>query len=49
MKIEPLLNLILKRHRYPTWINLVTFVLKEKIEKRKELDQFYRGRYAQEF
>jgi hypothetical protein len=48
MKIEPLLNIILKRHRHPTWINLVTYVLKGKIEKRKKLDEFYRGRYVQE-
>jgi len=46
MKIEPLLNTILKRHRQPTWINLVTYVLKDKIEKRKRLDESYKDRYA---
>jgi hypothetical protein len=44
-KIEPLLNVILKRERYPTWINLVSYVLKEKIEKRKIKDELYRDRY----
>jgi len=45
IKIEPLLNVILKRHRYPTWINLVTYVLKDKIDKRKNQDEFYKDRY----
>jgi hypothetical protein len=45
MKIEPLLNTILKRHRQPTWINLVTYVLKDKIENRKRLDESYKDRY----
>ena len=45
MKIEPLLNTILKRHRHPTWINLVTYVLKDKIEKRKRLDESFKDRY----
>jgi hypothetical protein len=47
MHIEPLLNTILKRHRQPTWINLVTFVLKEKVDRRKKLDEVYRDRYGQ--
>ena len=46
-KIEPLLNEILKRERHPTWIGLLTFILKDKIDKRKKRDQFYRGRYSQ--
>ena len=45
MNIEPLLNIILKRHRYPTWINLVTYVLKDKIAERKKQDEFYKERY----
>jgi hypothetical protein len=45
-RIEPLLNVILKRHRYPTWIRLLTFVLKDKIEVNRKLDMFYRGRYG---
>ena len=45
MNIEPLLNIILKRHRYPTWINLVTYVLKDNIELRKNIDAAYRDRY----
>ena len=45
MEIEPLLNIILKRHRYPTWINLVTYVLKEKIDRKKGQDEFYKDRY----
>ena len=48
MKIEPLLNIILKRHRHPTWINLVTYVLKEKIERRKKMDEFYKARYTEQ-
>ena len=43
--IEPILNTILKRHRHPTWINLVSHVLKEKIEMRKIQDEFYKDRY----
>jgi len=45
MKIEPLLNTILKRRHQPTWINLVTYVLREKIQKRKSLDESYKNRY----
>ena len=45
MNIEPLLNIILKRHRQPTWINLVTYVLKDKIAERKKQDEFYKERY----
>ena len=45
MKIEPLLNIILKRHRQPTWINFVTFILKEKIEAKKRQDRFFKDRY----
>lgn len=41
-KIEPLLNVILKRHRYPTWINLLTYVLSEKIENRKLQQKLYK-------
>ena len=48
MKIEPLLNIILKRHRHPTWINLLTYVLKEKIERRKKMDEFYKARYTEQ-
>ena len=48
MKIEPLLNTILKRHRYPTWINFVTYVLQDKIKSRKNKDQFYKDRYVDE-
>lgn len=46
MKIEPLLNTILKRHRQPTWINFVTYVLNDKIEKRKMVAKSYQNRYA---
>lgn len=45
IKIEPLLNIILKRHRYPTWINLVTYVLRDKIKGRETQDEFYKDRY----
>lgn len=47
VNIEPLLNTILKRQRYPTWINLVTYVLNEKISKRKSQDDFYKDRYLE--
>jgi hypothetical protein len=46
INIEPLLNTILKRNRYPTWINFVTYVLNEKIEKRKMVVKVYQNRYA---
>lgn len=45
IKIEPLLNVILKRHKQPTWINLVSYVLKDKIERKKGQDEFYKDRY----
>ena len=45
VKIEPLLNVILKRHKQPTWINLITYVLKDKIDRRKGQDEFYKDRY----
>ena len=44
-RIEPLLNEILRRKRYPTWIGLLSFVLKDKIDKRKKRDAFYKNRY----
>lgn len=44
-KIEPLLNEILKRKQYPTWIGLLTFVLKDKIEGKQKRDLKYRNRY----
>ena len=44
-QIEPVLNEILKRRKYPTWIGLLSFVLKEKIKKRKQRDAYYRNRY----
>jgi len=44
-QIEPVLNEILKRKKYPTWIGLLSFLLKEKIEKRKQRDAYYRNRY----
>ena len=46
-RIEPLLNEILKRKRYPTWIGLLSFVLKDKIAKRKKRDEYYSDRYHQ--
>ena len=44
-KIEPLLNIILKRDKYPTWINLLTYVLREKIERRKKIENLYKDRW----
>ena len=46
-RIEPVLNEILKRQKYPTWIGLLSFVLKKKIDKRKKRDDFYKNRYQQ--
>jgi hypothetical protein len=45
-KIEPLLNLILKRRQYPTWIRLLSYVLKDKIDKSRKADAFYKERYG---
>ena len=47
MKIEPLLNVILKRQKHPTWVNLVTYVLKDKIDKRMRQDEYYKDRYTE--
>ena len=44
-KIEPLLNDLLKRSRYPTWVKLVTYVLRDKIETRRAIHDFYKDRY----
>ena len=44
-KIEPLLNEILKRKRHPAWIELLTFVLKDKIDEREKRDAYYKDRY----
>jgi len=44
-KIEPLLNEILKRKQYPTWIELLSFVLKDKIDERHKRDKRYKKRY----
>ena len=43
--IEPLLNEVLKRERYPTWINLLSYVLQDKIAERKKRDDLYKERY----
>jgi hypothetical protein len=44
-EIEPLLNAVLKRKFVPTWINILRFVLKEKLERKAARDKFYQGRY----
>lgn len=46
-RIEPLLNEILRRKRYPTWVGLLSFVLKDKIDQRKKRDEYYNDRYHQ--
>ena len=44
-KIEPILNDILYRRRYPTWISLLSFLLKDKIEALKKRDLDFKNRY----
>lgn len=44
-RIEPILNDILYRRRYPTWIALLSFLLKDKIEVLKIRDRYFKGRY----
>mgnify|MGYP003447314011 CR=1 FL=1 len=46
-RIEPVLNEILRRKRYPTWIGLLSFVLKDKIDERTKRDAYYKNRYQQ--
>lgn len=45
-KIEPILNDILYRRRYPTWITLLSFLLNDKIEVLKKRDRYFRDRYS---
>ncbi len=43
-KIEPILNDILCRDKYPTWIYLLAYLLKDKIEdKKKQKGGSYNG------
>ena len=44
-RIEPVLNDILCRKSFPTWINLLAFLLNEKINALHERDRYYKGRY----
>ncbi|HTE32227.1 MAG TPA: hypothetical protein VK666_17725 [Chryseolinea sp.] len=48
-RIEPILNEVLKRQRYPTWINLLSFVLKDKINLCKQRDNTYKERFGKTF
>jgi hypothetical protein len=45
-QIEPILNDILLRRNYPTWINLLAFILKDKIEAQRNRDRYYDNRYS---
>jgi hypothetical protein len=44
-KIEPILNDILFRKKYPTWINLLAFLLKNKIAILQDRDRGFKKRY----
>jgi hypothetical protein len=44
-KIEPILNDILYRKKYPTWINLLAFLLKDKIIALQDRDRSFKKRY----
>lgn len=45
IKIEPILNDILYRRKYPTWINLLAFLLRDKITALQKRDRYFRERY----
>lgn len=44
-RIEPLLNDILCRHNFPTWITMLSHILRDKIEILKSRNQRFRNRY----
>ncbi|MEO5979939.1 MAG: hypothetical protein ABIS36_24490 [Chryseolinea sp.] len=45
-EIEPLLNVVLKRNLYPTWIRLLCYVLKDKLDEKMKRDDYYKNRYG---
>ena len=44
-RIEPLLNEILRRKQRPTWIALLTFLLRDKISARQKRNEKYKERF----
>lgn len=44
-RIEPLLNDILCRHHYPTWITLLSHILSEKIDTLRNRNQRFNNRF----
>lgn len=44
-RIEPILNDVLCRKASPTWINLLAFLLEDKIRSLKHRDRYYKDRY----
>ena len=45
IKIEPILNDILYRKKYPTWISLLAFLLRDKITELQKRDLSFKERY----
>ena len=44
-RIEPILNDVLCRKASPTWINLLAFLLEDKIRELQNRDRYYRDRF----
>ena len=44
-RIEPLLNDVLCRKAFPTWINLLAYLLEDKIQALQHRDQHYKDRF----
>ncbi len=44
-RIEPILNDVLCRKNFPTWINLLAFLLEDKVRALQERDRSYKDRY----
>ena len=44
-RIEPLRNDVLCRKAVPTWINLLAYLLEDKIQALQHRDQFYKDRF----
>jgi hypothetical protein len=45
-RIEPLLNDVLCRKALPTWINLLAFLLRDKIDALQKREQAFKKRYG---
>lgn len=44
-RIEPILNDVLCRKNFPTWINLLAFLLEDKVRDLMQRDRSYKSRY----